>query len=260
MSESPRLRLLLLAFPILWLLISPLAYAENNIKAEEKFRPQTTSVFSGKLAVRKIPQYWQNTQAATSGASSKTILPNEFSPTKTLNIRIHPLHLLPMLTDKHTKVSLRTDVDVVLSSKFTLGPSVIYQEASNWDDSALAAGNIRGKNESHLELGLLSNIHLTGNTSQGGLLLRPHVFWVQVQGERNQEKGNIAAGSSKPGWRAGSEVVFQKILPNGFNFEIGAGFTYHFIPYSVNYESPQSRTAPASTIMPTLTAGIGWAF
>lgn len=230
-----------LLFVLALLLVHRTGYAET--------RPKKNKVYSGQYAVRQIPQNWQAVETTQIEA-----------PSRVMNLRIHPLHLVPMLTQKDTRVSLRADVDIALGSRVTLGPSVTFRQTSKWDSTALTGGSINGMNETLLELGLLSNIYFTGNTSEGGFLVRPHVYWIDAQGERNNNNGNIGPGSSQPGWRAGTEVVFQKILPSGFNFEIGAGLTYHFVPYSIQYAQPASTSAPESNVMPTITAGIGWAF
>jgi hypothetical protein len=112
-----------------------------------------------------------------------------------------------------------------------------------------------------LEVGLLSSIYLTGTTSTGGFVLRPHLYWVDVQGEKQDSLGNITPSSkATQGLRSGAEIVYQKILTNGFNFEVGGGFSYYLIPYDIGYPQPGiADSQPSSRIIPTISIGIGWA-
>ena len=144
----------------------------------------------------------------------------------------------------------------------TLGPSVIYHATSAQDLDALRNGTNQSVDLALLEVGLLSNIYLTGTTYAGGFLLRPHVYWIDAHGEKSGEEGAVtSATQTKNGGRAGAEFIYQVILNNGFNLEIGGGFTYHLVNYSVEYSGADlSRSEPENRFVPTISAGVGWAF
>lgn len=215
-----------------------------------------------------IPALPDNTLAMRSAAPAAPAVTSSFSltddtPSRILNLRIHPLYLAEMLFQRNTLVSLRGDMDFVLGDRFTLGPSIIYQQTSNVDETALASGTSQMMNESFLEVGLLANIYLTGTTSTGGFLLRPHAYWIDPTGEKDPlGGGSIGSTSVTQGVRSGAEFIYQKILPNGFNFEVGGGFTYYLVPYEIDYPASSGTTAtiPTSRIQPTLSLAIGWAF
>lgn len=175
-----------------------------------------------------------------------------------LNIRLHPIYLGTMLLQKDTVVAGRADLDFVLGNRVTLGPSVIFNSTSTPDSN----DNSQYLDEQILELGLLSNIYLTGKTSTGGFILRPHVYWIDAMGDKvNADDEILSSSSNTNGLRGGSEIVYQLITTGGLNFEVGGGFTYHLVPYQMNYTgSGTSSTEPVSRISPTLTVGIGWAF
>lgn len=180
-----------------------------------------------------------------------------------LNFRIHPVYLVQMMTDRTTIGAGRADLDFVLGDKFTLGPSVIFQKSTVQDNAALANGIGQSLDDTRWDIGLLANIYLTGTTSTGGFILRPHVYWVDVNGQKDPGAGGAAIipTSTQNGARAGAELVFQKILGNGFNFEVGGGFTYYLVPYQLNYnDGGQATDGPDNRFSPTITLGIGWAF
>lgn len=202
--------------------------------------------------VRQIPQAYRTASIGTTMIGSE-------NQQKTINLRLHPIALVPMITSRDTKASFRADLDFILSPKVTLGPSVAFRRQSIWDDAALAGGAIAAKNENTLELGVLTNVYVSGTTSDGGFIVRPHVYWVEVKGSRSDDKGSVVTATHKPGWRAGAEVLYQKILQSGLNFEVGGGFTYHLAPYAVDYTGG-ATSAPDSRLAPTISAGIGWAW
>src|SRR5205814_8680301 len=114
---------------------------------------------------------------------------------KTINLRFHPITLVPMIASRDTKASFRADLDFIVSPKVTLGPSVAFQRKSIWDETALAAGSIAAKNENLLELGVLTNVYVSGNTSEGGIVIRPHVYWLEAKGDRTDYEGNVVTAS-----------------------------------------------------------------
>lgn len=195
----------------------------------------------------------------------ETVEKEDLSPTNFMNVRIHPVNLLYMISQKNTLASLRGDIDFILSNRFTIGPSVIYHHTLSNDEMASNPATAPFLDESLLELGLLSNIYLTGTTSTGGFILRPHVYWMQSTGEKTDNAATpavTAATDVNGGLRAGLEFIYQVILPVGLNFEIGGGLTYHAISHSIDYPSGDgtTRSEPSSRIAPTVSIGVGWAF
>ena len=233
---------------VLWgmlFLASTLAFAETRAKKSTVSTKSKT--FSGSYAISGI-----NPIPAQALSNTTTATPEK----RVINLRIHPTHLATMIIDKDTVVSLRGDLDFVLGEKVTLGAAVIYHQTSSYDDAS------RVRNEAQVEAGLLSNIYLTGRTTEGGFLFRPHVFYVEPTGERTDESGALKEFTAREtGVRGGAELIFQHILSSGFNFEVGGGFSYHFKPYSLQYAgSNNPRTEPASRIVPTVSIGVGWIF
>ena len=168
-----------------------------------------------------------------------------------------------MLTDKTMVAAGTRGSRFLLGEKFALGPSVIYQQTSSLDAQALATSGIsQSMNEGILEVGLLSSIYLTGTTSTGGFILRPHAYWIDVNGQKQDSSGNITSSAKNTsGIRAGSEFIYQMVMGSGFNFEVGGGFTYYLVPYSMQYsDSGTPSSGPASRFLPTASIGVGWAF
>ena len=197
-----------------------------------------------------------STSLVTSAATSEVTK-------RILNLRIQPTYLVSMLTDKTVVAAGRADLDFVLGDKFALGPSVIYQQTSTLDAQALASSGIsQSMNEGVLEVGLLSSIYLTGTTSTGGFILRPHAYWSDPNGQKVDSNGNVTStAKNTQGARAGSEFIYQVIMASGFNFEVGGGFTYYLVPYSMQYsDGGTPSTGPTSRFLPTASIGVGWAF
>ncbi len=217
-------------------------------------RPQVVNYYSVARAPAPSP--------APAPSLSVLAAPVDDVTKRILNFRVHPIYLMQVLAQKDTIVAVRADLDFVLGEKFTLGPSVIYQQTSVQDAAALTAGTGQSVDTNRLDVGLLANIYLTGTTSTGGFLLRPHVYWVDVNGQKDRgDQAAVAPSGTVSGIRAGSEFVFQKILPCGFNFEVGGGFTYHLVPYSVDYnDGGLAHDTPDNRFQPTVTLAIGWAF
>ena len=184
------------------------------------------------------------------------------NPKRILNIRLHPIGLIEMATRQDTLLSLRGDLDFVLGDKMTLGASVIYHKTSTQDMVALESGLTQSVDLGVLEVGLLSNIYLTGSTAAGGFILRPHVYWLEAHGEKRDASGAITPGNqSSNGARAGAEMIYQVITASGFNLEIGGGFSYHLVPFTVGYsDAGQTRSGPDNRLVPTVSAGVGWSF
>lgn len=222
--------------------------------------------------VRASAPHWSptvvvNVPPSTDPKPVAPVAPTSLAPTvepqkRILNIRLHPITLLEMATRQDTRAALRGDLDFVLSDKVTLGASVLYHQTSVQDMIALQNGVTQSVDLGILEVGLLSNIYLTGTTSAGGLILRPHVYWIEAQGEKNDGAGAITPSArTTQGGRAGTEMIYQVILSNGFNLELGGGFTYHLAPYTVDYsDGGLARSTPDNRLVPTVSAAIGWAF
>lgn len=224
----------------------------------------TPSRPSNDLSVAPVPSdvYASSTPVKTPPLAASLSPKEESAPKRFMNIRLHPVHLLYMATQKDTLASARGDIDFMLGDKVTLGASVIYHQTSEQDTAALATGVGQTVDMSLLEVGLLSNLYLTGTSSTGGFILRPHVYWIDAHGSKDNNTPNgIASTGAKNGARAGAEFIYQVILPVGFNLEIGGGFTYHLVPYAVDYPAPGlTRSEPDNRFVPTVSAGVGWAF
>jgi hypothetical protein len=200
------------------------------------------------------------TASAPSNASATTAVAPETPPNRIVNFRIHPIYLVDMIARSDTQLAFRADVDFLVSDHFTLGPSVTYQQTVALDGLLSNTATI---NLTQIEIGLLSNIYFTGTSSTGGLLLRPHVYYIDISGDKEDSQSQVVAtGAATNGWRTGAELVYQKILPFGLNFEIGGGFTYYAVPYSVTYSdnAGTKSSGPSNSVVPTVTLGVGWAF
>jgi len=245
MKSWEKFTLILVTWCLLFL-SSTLAFAET--KPRTRNFPSSGKTFSGSYAVSRI-----NPVSAPPLAASASSVPEK----RVLNLRFHPTHIATMILDSNTVVSLRGDLDFVIGDKVTLGPAVVYHQTSLYDAQS------RVRNEALLEAGILSNVYLTGNTSQGGFIFRPHLFYIEPNGERSEESGNFTPFTSRQsGVRGGAELIFHHILANGFNFEVGGGLSYYFRPYSLEYTagSGVSATEAGSRLMPTVSIGVGWAF
>ena len=222
--------------------------------------PTTTPPSSAEARIALAPSSVGNRtqppgQALTARADANTPI---------LNFRIHPLYLASMLVQKETVFAVRGDLDFVLGGRVTLGPSVAYHLTSTQDSEGLTeASTPQYLEEQLLEVGLLSNIYLTGKTSSGGFVLRPHLYWIDPRGDKVDGEDNVQGMSShRGGIRGGTEIVYQVILKSGLNFEIGGGFTYHLQPYRVQYTRSNGvgLSEPSSRFVPSITAGVGWQF
>lgn len=204
-------------------------------------------------------------RSATPAAPSlSALMPSDPAPSRIVNFRLHPIYFVNMIAQKDTLAAGRVDIDFIVSDRFTLGPSLIYNRTSHVDNASLAAGGAWQTVEvERFDLGLLSNIYLLGTAREGGLSFRPHAYYLAVSGEKQDDKDTtIVTGTSANGWRAGAELVYQKMLPMGLNFEVGGGFTYHLSPYDVTYSDGNGAksSGPEHTVEPTISLGIGWAF
>ncbi len=179
---------------------------------------------------------------------------------KIINFKVSPLGLAEMLVHKDTILSLRGDIDFIAGKSIALGPSVIFKRQSQWHDESVAGGTPLSFDESTLEIGWLTSIYLNGQSQEGGFILRPHIYYVTSTGVGSSaEQEEIAPAHIKDGLRSGAEFVYQKILPNGFSFEAGGGFSYFLVPYEVEYAN-QIKSTPEDRFVPSLTISVGWAF
>lgn len=245
LNPKEKLILVMVTWSLLFL-ASTLAFAESKPKKRPTVRP-TPKTFTGSIAVAPVnPTPALPLVASTSGYPDRRVI----------NLRVHPTHLATMLLDQNTLFSVRGDLDFVLGEKVTLGPSVIFHQTSSHDDAS------RVRNEALLEAGVLSNIYLTGRTTEGGFILRPHVFYIEPNGERSGDAGAFAEATGREsGVRGGAEFIYQYILPNGFNFEVGGGVSYYFKPHALHYAGTNNpRSEPDSLLIPTVSIGVGWAF
>lgn len=233
---------IILSLATLLLLAQPASAKTANVKNTKKAPP----VFTGSYALAPIiPR------------AREEVIREALPPSHLLNFRFHPLHLAYTFVQKDTVLSLRSDLDFIIGNRFTLGPSVIYHHQRPLDEKSVGTNDPQLLDEKFWEIGVISNIYLTGETSHGGLMLRPHAYYIQPSGE----KADRAATAITSGIRTGLEVVYQHILPCGLNFEIGAGATYYAKPYAIEYDGAgTARTEPGSLWQPTVTAGVGWAF
>jgi hypothetical protein len=196
-----------------------------------------------------------NTVIPAAKSNPAPIVPTvEDAPRRTIDFRFHPLYLAQMLTDHETLAAGRVDLDFLAGEKFSFGPSFIYNH-----NLVFGAQNSL-IDQTTMEFGLLLNEHLTGTTSTGGLVLREHAYLVDPDANRTDANGGRTSSTAVSlGMRAGAELLYQTILKCGLSFEFGGGFTYHVVPYSIQY-SDGSQIGPAAPVAPTLTVGIGWAF
>ena len=87
-----------------------------------------------------------------------------------LNFRLHAHPLLNTVFSSDTVLAFGGDLDFVLGKRVTVGPSLIYHQTSRWEEASIQEGNGQLFDEELIEVGLQSQIYLTGNTSVGGLL------------------------------------------------------------------------------------------
>jgi hypothetical protein len=194
------------------------------------------------------------TNRTQSTIASVTVVNTVIPAAKSIYFRFHPLYLAQMLTDHETLAAGRVDLDFLAGEKFSFGPSFIYNH-----NLVFGAQNSL-IDQTTMEFGLLLNEHLTGTTSTGGLVLREHAYLVDPDANRTDANGGRTSSTAVSlGMRAGAELLYQTILKCGLSFEFGGGFTYHVVPYSIQY-SDGSQIGPAAPVAPTLTVGIGWAF
>jgi hypothetical protein len=175
-------------------------------------------------------------------------------PTRILNLRIHPFYLMQMLADHETIAAGRVDLDFLVADRFSFGPSFHYNNNLTLDSNANSV------EQTTYELGMLFNEYLTDSSSAGGLIVREHAYWINADATRTDGTGNVTGSSqTTSGLRAGLELVYQKILKCGLNFEIGGGVTYQVLPYSIQFANG-ATVGPTSNFSPTVSLGVGWAF
>lgn len=190
-----------------------------------------------------------------------------------LNLRVHPLYTV-LMTSPETKAGVRGDVDILVHPKFSVGPAVEYfsyfdKEAALYaPDRDIGVVSIYSKHRSVLDLGINANIHLTKESSEGGLILRPNFFYVMVS-ERLADKDTEYKANTKNGLRAGADLTYQWILDSGFIFEAGGGLTFYLIKDSASYKDfpgtdqeyyAEGTSTRSLRILPKITATVGWSF
>jgi hypothetical protein len=256
----------ILAALVLSLSVSASAYGAKRVKSSAKKKVRANRVVNPSIPDLPRPPVVSYGPSMSDLAVAPALPPSQsLSATgenglsrKIINLRVHPIPFVSMLTDKTMLFAGRVDLDFLVTDRFSFGPSIHYSKTSEPDQ--YLAGQL--VNESMLELGMLASVYLTGTTSQGGFLFRPHFYWTDVQGEKQGTDGSTtSATSTSAGMRTGAELIYQKVLANGFNFEVGGGFTYHMVRYQLDYPGAGvTHSEPASAFAPSVSLAIGWAF